>query len=89
MSEDDIFDILTKAHVVDTGHSGYRITYENLKLNYANISRETCKKFTDFCICSVNTPMPSRMEGIKPILSKVFNDRGQVHFYINHFCFQT
>jgi hypothetical protein len=75
--ENEVFDVIDKAHR-NTGHGAARITHKNLKQFFPNISRKVCDRFYRLCVCSVSKKMPTRPEGIKPILSFNFNDRGQV-----------
>jgi hypothetical protein len=74
---DDLFDIIREHHLLKD-HSGKRITWESVKECYSNISRDVCGLYCALCQCTVNQRLPGRPEGIKPILSKTFNDRGQM-----------
>lgn len=74
---DDLFDIIRSHHLLRQ-HAAARNTWLSVKQSYSNISREVCEKFVKLCNCKVNQRLPGRPEGITPILSKTFNDRGQM-----------
>lgn len=76
-SKEDVFDIIREHHLL-TKHAAGRNTWISVKQSYSNISRDICEKFVKLCHCKLNQRLPGRPEGIKPILSKTFNDRGQM-----------
>jgi hypothetical protein len=49
-----------------------------LQQKFSNLSKSWVKVFIDLCAFSLKRNKPSIPEGITPILSKAFNERGQV-----------
>jgi hypothetical protein len=76
-TKDDLFDIIREHHL-KVNHAAKKNTWASVKDCYSNISRDVCGLFVSLCHCKVNQRLPGRPEGIKPILSKTFNDRGQM-----------
>jgi hypothetical protein len=74
---EDVYDIIMEHHI-KVKHASDRTTWESVSSCYSNISRKVCKQFVNLCHCKLNQRLPGRPEGIKPILSKTFNDRGQM-----------
>lgn len=75
--KEDLFEIIRSHHLLKQ-HAGMRNTWESIRRSYSNVSRDVVNKYVQLCTCRVNQRLPSRPEGIKPILSKTFNDRGQI-----------
>jgi hypothetical protein len=76
-TKDDLFDII-REHYLMKSNAVKWITWLSVRECYSNISREVCGLYVALCQCKVNQCLPSHPEGIKPILSKTFNDRGQM-----------
>jgi hypothetical protein len=76
-SKDDLFDIIREHHL-KVNHAAKKNTWISVRECYSNISRDVCGLYVALCHCKVNQRLPGRPEGIKPILSNTFNDRGQV-----------
>lgn len=76
-TKEDLFDIIRSHHLLKH-HAGGRNTWHSIRYSYSNISRDIVTKYVNLCTCKVNQRLPYRPEGIKPILSKTFNDRGQM-----------
>jgi hypothetical protein len=76
-AREDVFEIIRSHHLMKQ-HAGTRNTWESVRSSYSNISRDVCEMYVKLCHCKVNQRLPARPEGIKPILSKTFNDRGQM-----------
>jgi hypothetical protein len=74
---DDLFEIIREHHLLKD-HLGKRISWESVKECYSNISRDVCGLYCTLCQCTVNQHLPGHPEGLKPILSRTFNDRGQM-----------
>ena len=73
-----LFQALFDAHV-GTGHAATERTYKTVCMRYCNVSREMVKTFYSLCPTCVLTKMkPARKANQEPILSKTFNDRGQI-----------
>jgi hypothetical protein len=72
-----IFDIFHSHHLLKH-HAASRNTWNSICECYSNISRDIVNKYVSLCSCRVNQRLPSRPEGIRPLLSKTFNDRGQM-----------
>ena len=75
--KEDVFEVIRGHHLMRS-HAGVRYTWESVKKYYSNISRDVVSKYVDLCTCKVNQRLPSRAEGITPIISKMFNDRSQM-----------
>jgi hypothetical protein len=76
-AKEDLFEII-KSHHLLKHHAGTRNTWESVKKSYSNVSRDIVNKYVQLCSFKVNQRVPARAEGIRPILSKTFNDRGQM-----------
>jgi hypothetical protein len=75
----EVFDIIHRCHH-QISHGKVLITWKKIHQYYSNISQEMVKEYIDLCsICGTQeASRPSKMKLLKPILSKTFNDRGQV-----------
>ncbi len=75
----EVFDIIHRCHH-QISHRKVLITWKKIHQYYSNISQEMVKEYIDLCIiCGTQeASRPSKMKLLKPILSKPFNDRGQV-----------
>ena len=74
----NVFDAVYEAHEC-LGHPKVERTYKEVKSKYSNISRSMVEMFLDMCpICALDKIQPSRKIDQDPILSKTFNDRGQI-----------
>jgi hypothetical protein len=71
--KDDLFEIIQEHHLRKS-HAATRIKWLLVRECYSNV----CGLYVALCQYKVNQHLPSRPEGIKPILSKTFNDRGQM-----------
>jgi hypothetical protein len=80
-NKDDLFDIIWEHHL-HVNHAAKRITWLSVKESYSNISHEVCGIYVALCQCKVNQRLPACPEGIKPILSNTFNDRGQMDLMV-------
>ncbi len=76
-AREDVFEIIRSHHLMKQ-HAGARNTWLSVHQSYSNISREVCELYVRLCHCKVNQRLPARPECIKPILSKTFNDQGQM-----------
>jgi len=76
-AKEDLFEIIQSHHLLKH-HAASRNTWNSICECYSNISRDIVNKYVSLCSCRVNQQMPSRPEGITPLLSKTFNDRGQM-----------
>jgi len=73
-----VFDAIYNAHD-KTGHAKIERTFAYVKGKFSNIPRSTVEIFVGQCpICSMDKIRPSRKAPHEPILSKTYNDRGQV-----------
>jgi hypothetical protein len=76
-AKEDFFQIIQSHHLMKH-HAASRNTWNSIHECYSNISRDIFNKYVCLCSCRVNQRIPSRLEGITPLLSKTFNDRGQM-----------
>ena len=78
ISQADLFQAILDAHE-KTGHAKSERTYIALKSKYSNIPRSTVEMFIGMCpVCALDKIRPSRKAPHQPILSKTYNDRGQI-----------
>ncbi len=76
-AKEDLFDIIQSHHLLKH-HVGLRNTQSSIRECYSNISRDTVNNYVSLCLCWVNQRLPSRPEGMRPLLSKTFNDGSQM-----------
>ena len=73
-----LFDALFEAHT-STGHAASARTYRNASDKFSNIPESLCAMFCSLCpICVRGKMVISRKPTLTPIISKAFNDRGQI-----------
>ena len=76
--EEELFDVLKETHR-SLMHGRVVKMEKAMESKYANISRNVIKQFLKLCPrCIEGAPRISSRAGIKPILTKGFNRRGQV-----------
>ena len=75
----EVFDIIDRCHH-QIAHGKTFLTWKRVNQYYSNISQEMIREYINLCtICSTQESAKSkRMRKLKPILTKTFNDRGQV-----------
>ena len=73
-----LFDAIFEAHT-STGHAATTRTHKNATEKYANIPESICAVFCSLCpICVRGKMNLARKATLVPIVSKTFNDRGQL-----------
>ena len=73
-----VFDAIYNAHD-KTGHAKIERTFAYVKKKFSNISRSQVELLLGLCpICAMDKIKPSRKAPHEPILSKTYNDRGQI-----------
>jgi len=76
-AKEDLYEIIQSHHLLKH-HAASRNTWNSIRECYSNISRDIINKYVSLCSCRVNQRMPSPPESVTPLLSKTFNDRGQM-----------
>lgn len=78
VTNEDLFDVLTEAHLT-TGHGGRDKMLDTLKKKYKNVTAEVVKIFIPLCgVCLGKKKTKKRGLTVKPLMFHQLNDRCQV-----------